>query len=134
MLHERQRCVHISSPRHTSELASRTCHEQGSEKNDEDGCRREEKENKTETEVDGECKCGLEGEVTVGRGDAKSGCVEATGKKHPLHLEVGNDPVEKVVSWISFVNTEQIPPTEDVDQLVPSLCVCLWPVCSGTRS
>ena len=36
---------------------------------------------KTEAEVGGQCKCGLEGEGTVGRGDAKPDCVEATCQK-----------------------------------------------------
>ena len=36
--------------------------------------------------VDRQCKGRLEGEATVGRGDAKHSCVEATYQKHrPLH-------------------------------------------------
>ena len=42
-------------------------------KSDEDGYGWEKKERKTEAEVDGESRCGLEGEGTVGRGDAKPG-------------------------------------------------------------
>ena len=38
------------------------------EKSDEDGCGGEEKERKTEAEVDGQCECGLEGEGTGMRG------------------------------------------------------------------
>ena len=34
-------------------------------------------ERKIEEEVNEPCKCGLEGEGTVGGGDAKPGCVEA---------------------------------------------------------
>ena len=45
-------------------------------KSDQDGCGGEEKERRTEAEVDGHCKCGLEGERTVERGDAKPDCVE----------------------------------------------------------
>ena len=33
----------------------------------EDGCGWEEKEGKTEAEVDGQCKCWLEGEDTIGK-------------------------------------------------------------------
>ena len=29
--------------------------------------------------MDGQCKCGLDGEETVGRGDAKRGCVNSEG-------------------------------------------------------
>ena len=36
------------------------------ENSDEDGCGGEEKERKTEAEVDGQCKYGLRGEGTVG--------------------------------------------------------------------
>ena len=39
-------------------------------------------------EVDGHwCKYGLEGEGIVGRGDAKLGCMEATGQKHRQHID-----------------------------------------------
>ena len=38
------------------------------EESDEDGCGGEEKEMKAEAGVDGQCKCGLEGKGTVGRG------------------------------------------------------------------
>ena len=41
-----------------------------------------EKERKTEAGVAGQCKCGLEGEGTVRRADADTGCVEATREKH----------------------------------------------------
>ena len=51
-----------------------------SKTNDEDGCGGEEKERKTEVEVDGQCES--DREMTVGQGDAKPGCVEATGQKH----------------------------------------------------
>ena len=37
---------------------------------DEDGYGGKEKERNTEAGVDGQCECGLEGEGTVGRGDA----------------------------------------------------------------
>ena len=37
----------------------------------EDGCRGEKKERTTEAEVNGQCKCGLEGEGTVGGGEGK---------------------------------------------------------------
>ena len=47
---------------------------------------RMEKVRKTVAEVDGQFKCGLEGEGAVGRGDAKLGCVEASGQKNrPPH-------------------------------------------------
>ena len=39
--------------------------------------------------MDGQCECGLEGEGTVGRGDAKSGCGEATGQIQRPRIEVG---------------------------------------------
>ena len=56
------------------------------EKSDDDGRGGEEKEKKTEAEVDGQFECGLQGDVTVGGRDAKPGCVEANGQKHrPLH-------------------------------------------------
>ena len=38
----------------------------------------EEKERKTEAEVDGQCECGHDGEETVGRGYAKPGYMQAT--------------------------------------------------------
>ena len=44
--------------------------------------RMDEKERKTGAEVDGQCRSGLEGEGTVGRGDAKPGCVEAICQIH----------------------------------------------------
>ena len=59
------------------------------EKRDGDGCGGEEKERKTETEVDGQCKCGPEGEGTVEGGDARPDWVEATRQKHLPHVEVG---------------------------------------------
>ena len=37
---------------------------------------------KTEAQLDGQWKCGLEREGTVGGGDTKPGCVEAAGQKH----------------------------------------------------
>ena len=40
-------------------------------KSDDGGCEGEEKEMKTKAEGDGQCKCGLEGEGTVGGRDAK---------------------------------------------------------------
>ena len=49
--------------------------------NDGDGCGGR-KERTTEAEVDGQCQCELEGEGTVGGGDAKPGYVEAPGKEH----------------------------------------------------
>ena len=54
-----------------------------------------EKGRKTEADVGGQCKCGNEGEGTVGGGDAKQGCVEATGQIHRPHVEVGKDAVEE---------------------------------------
>ena len=48
-------------------------------RNEEDGCATEAKERKTEAEVDGQCKCGLEGNVLCRGGDA---CMEAIGHKH----------------------------------------------------
>ena len=54
----------------------------------------EEKERKTEAEVDGQSECGLGEEGTVRGGDAQSGCVEATCQKHRLYTEVGEDAVE----------------------------------------
>ena len=48
----------------------------------EDGCGEEEKERKTEAGVGGHHKRGLEDEGTVGRGDVKPGCVEATCQIH----------------------------------------------------
>ena len=56
-----------------------------------------EKGRKTEADVGGQCKCGLEGEGTVGGGDTKPGCVEATGQTHRPHVEVGKDGVEEEV-------------------------------------
>ena len=53
------------------------------------------KERKTEAEVDGQCECGLEGEGTVGGGNTKLCCVEATCEIPRPHLEVGNDGVEE---------------------------------------
>ena len=57
-----------------------------------------EKERKTQAEEDGQCNCRLEREGIVGRGDAKRGCVEATGQRHRPHmeLEVGKYVVEYV--------------------------------------
>ena len=43
----------------------------------------------------GQCKCGLEGEGTVGRGDAKPGNVEATCQKHRPNVEMGKNAVEE---------------------------------------
>ena len=63
------------------------------EKSDKDGYAGE-KERKTEGEVDGQCKCGLEGEWTIGVGDTKLGCVKATCQIYRPHIEVGNDAVE----------------------------------------
>ena len=65
------------------------------EKSDEDGCGGEEKERKTEAEVDGQCKCGLEGKGTVWRGDAQLGCVEATCQINRPNVEVGKDAEEE---------------------------------------
>ena len=47
-----------------------------------DRCGGEEKERKTEEEVDGQCKCELEREGTVGGGDATLGCVDVTCQIH----------------------------------------------------
>ena len=54
-------------------------------RNDDDGCGGEEKERKTKAEVDGQCKCGLYGEGTLGGGKAKQDCVEETCRKHRPH-------------------------------------------------
>ena len=63
---------------------------------DGDGCGREEKERKTEAEVDGQCKCGLEGEGTIsGEETQKPICAEATCHIHRPHIEVGKDAVEE---------------------------------------
>ena len=56
------RCVCIPPPVLLHEKGGRIC----GEKTDEDGCGGEEKERKTEVKVDRQCKCGLEGEGTVG--------------------------------------------------------------------
>ena len=45
-------------------------------------------ERKTEAEMDGQCKGGLEGEGTVGGVDTKQGWVEATGQKHRHCIEM----------------------------------------------
>ena len=50
---------------------------------------------KIEAEVDRQCKCGHEGDGTVGGGDATPGCVEATCQTHRPHVEVGKDAVEE---------------------------------------
>ena len=57
----------------------------------------EEKERQTEAEVDGQCKCGLEGEGTVGGRYAQPGGVEATCRKHRPHkrVELGKDAEEQ---------------------------------------
>ena len=46
-----------------------------------------------EAEVDGQC--GLDGDVTVGRGDAEPGCVGATRRIHRPLIEVGKVTVEE---------------------------------------
>ena len=48
---------------------------------------------KTETEVDGQCKCGLWGDGTAGRDDAKHGCVDKTDQTRRPHIEVGKDAI-----------------------------------------
>ena len=55
---------------------------------------------KTNPEVDGQCQYGLEGEGTVGGGDTKPGCVEATCQEHrPLRTSgkmcVGRSVIEQ---------------------------------------
>ena len=56
------------------------------EKSGEAGYRGEETERKNDMEVDGQCKCGLEREGRVGRGDATPGCAEETCQTHrPPH-------------------------------------------------
>ena len=40
-------------------------------------------------------ECGLEGEGIVKEGDAKPGCVEATGQKHGPQIEVGKYAMEE---------------------------------------
>ena len=45
--------------------------------------------------MDSQCKCGLEGEGTVGRGDTKPGCMKATCRIHRPYIEVGKDAVEE---------------------------------------
>ena len=50
-------------------------------------------------EVDGQCKCGLEGDGTIGTGDAKPGCVEATRQIHQPNLEVGKDEKEEEANF-----------------------------------
>ena len=54
----------------------------------------EEKERKTEAEVDGQCKCGLEGEGTVRGGDARLRYVESTCKIRRPPIEAGKDAME----------------------------------------
>ena len=78
-------------------------------KSDEDGCGGEEKERKTEVEVEGLCQCGLEREETVG-GEAKPGCVEATCQKHPPDIEAGNDAVEEDGAEINNIAYKAILP------------------------
>ena len=39
--------------------------------------------------MDGQCKCGVQGEGNVGGGETKPSCVEATGQKHQAHIEGG---------------------------------------------
>ena len=77
----------------------RSCHETGrrirEEKSDEDGFGGEEKERKTEAEVDGQCECGLEREGPVGGGDAEPFSVYIFGQKHGPHTEVAKDVVKK---------------------------------------
>ena len=54
---------------------------------------------KTNTDVDRQCQYGLEGEGTVGGGDAISGCVEATCQKHrPPRTSVGKCALEEEMS------------------------------------
>ena len=65
------------------------------QKSDEDGCGGDDNERKTKAEVGGQFKCGLEGEGTVGGGNAKPGCAETTGQIQRPHIEMGKDGVEK---------------------------------------
>ena len=65
------------------------------ERSDDDGCGSEEKERKTESEVDGQCKCGLEGDGTVGGGDAKPRCVGANHQTHRSYKDMRKDAVEE---------------------------------------
>ena len=62
---------------------------------DADGCGGGEKERRTEAEVDGQSKYGLEGEGIVGGRDAKQVCMDATGQKHRPHIEVGEYAVQE---------------------------------------
>ena len=64
-------------------------HEDYVGKMDDDGCGRQEKERKTEAEVDGQCECGLEGEGTAGGGDIQLEWEDATCHIHRPHTEVG---------------------------------------------
>ena len=46
--------------------------------------------------MDGQCKCGLEGEGTVGGGDAKPCSVaQATSQIHRLHIEMENEALKE---------------------------------------
>ena len=69
------------------------------------------KERKTETEVEGQWKCGPEGEGTVGREGSKLCDVEATSQKHrpPMrHVVGGTDAVdEDTMMIIISVNSHQ---------------------------
>ena len=82
---------------------ARTCHENVGKRvkrMDVEGRRRK---RKTEGEVDGRYKCGLEGEETVGKGgDEKPGGVGTTCQKHRLHIDVGKDALEDSVIRHSF--------------------------------
>ena len=83
---------------------ARTCHEKGYvgkrvKRMDVEGRRRKWR---TEGEVDGQCKCGLEGEETVGGGDAKPGGVGTTCQKRRPQIDVGKDALEDSVIRHSF--------------------------------
>ena len=58
--------------------------------------------------MDRQCQCGVEGEGTVGGGDTKSGCVEATVQKHRFHREVKKDAV-KMKKKMCSVRIEDAP-------------------------
>ena len=53
--------------------------------------------------MDGQCKCGLEGEGNVGGGDAQPGDFETTCQIHLPHVEVEKDTVEEDCRWILTV-------------------------------
>ena len=86
----------------------RSCHEKGGriilrrEKRDEDVCGGEEKERKTEAEVDGQCECGLESDEDGCGGEEKERKTEAEvdGQwkcgfvEHRIDIEVGKYAAE----------------------------------------